>query len=364
MFRAAIAAGTRARPRRSSRSSTRGELVPDELMIALIRERLAAGRRARRASSSTASRARSRRPRRSTRCSREIGRDARRRASCSRSPTRSRRERLRGARAEEGRADDTPEAIAEPARDSTTSETEPRGRALPHARQPSSPIHAERTVDEVFARDPGRARAGRGEPMIIRKCAARDRADRARRARSSPRRSRTSASTLEPGRHDRASSTRIAERVHPRARRRPDLQGLPRLPGGDLHLAERRWSSTGSRAPYRRRGRRPRHDRRRRHARRLRRRQRVHVRRRRDRRRGAAAARRRARTALAAGIAAGARRATGSATSRTRPGGRRGGRLLGRPQPRRARRRPLTTTRTRRSRTSASRAAGRGSPRG
>ena len=41
MFRAAIAAGTRARPRGRADPTTRGELVPDELTIELIEERLA-----------------------------------------------------------------------------------------------------------------------------------------------------------------------------------------------------------------------------------------------------------------------------------------------------------------------------------
>ena len=74
MFRAAIAARDAARAGRSSRSSRAGELVPDELTVALIRERLAEADARRRASCSTASRATWRRPRRSTRCSREIGR--------------------------------------------------------------------------------------------------------------------------------------------------------------------------------------------------------------------------------------------------------------------------------------------------
>ena len=47
----------------------RGELVPDELVIKLIAERMDAGRKAAKASSSTASRALSHRPRRSTVCS-------------------------------------------------------------------------------------------------------------------------------------------------------------------------------------------------------------------------------------------------------------------------------------------------------
>ena len=93
------------------------------------------------------------------------------------------------------------------------------------------------------------------------------------------------------GDHDRRARP-DRRRAHPLARRRPDLAGLPRLPEGDLHLAERHGRA---RDPGRLRGRRrrPDHDRRRRHARRLHRRQRLHVPRRRRQRAGAAAARRR-----------------------------------------------------------------------
>ena len=51
-----------------------GDLVPDELTIAMIEDRLAEPDAQRTASCSTASRATSRRPRRSTRCSASIGR--------------------------------------------------------------------------------------------------------------------------------------------------------------------------------------------------------------------------------------------------------------------------------------------------
>ena len=203
-------------------------------MIALIRERLGARGRRATASSSTASRARCRRPRRSTRC-------------CARSAATLDVvfefqladavgvERMLRRAAEEGRADDTPEAIDE------------RLAALPPARPSRSieyyrargnlvGIHADRPVDEVFARDPAGARAG-GGPMIIRKAAG----EIERMARAGE----VVADTLALlGEHARpgvthAGARRARRRVHPLARRHPDLQGLPRLPGLDLRLAER-----------------------------------------------------------------------------------------------------------------------------
>ena len=61
MFRAAIDASTEL-GRQVEPILDAGELVPDELTVELIRERLVAARRRGRASSSTASRATSRRP--------------------------------------------------------------------------------------------------------------------------------------------------------------------------------------------------------------------------------------------------------------------------------------------------------------
>ena len=160
---------------------------------------------------------------------------------------------------------------------------------------------------------------------------------------------------IRPGVDDRRAR-RARRGVHPLAGRRPDLQGLPRLPGRDLHLAERHGRPRDPR-PVRARRRRHPLRRRRRHARRLRRRLRVHVPGRRDLARRRAAAR---------GLPGGARgrdravprRATGSRTSRTRS----------RRRPRRRASRSCAAssatasagrcTRTRRSRTTASRAAG------
>ena len=136
-----------------------GELVPDDLMVQLIRERLAQATRAA-ASSSTASRARSRRPRRSTRmlerarpvdrrsCSHfqlpEDGRDrapARPRASRRAAPTTRPRRSARGWRS----------TTARPSRSSsTTARREPR-------RHPRGPARR-----RGLQRGPGRARAGGG----------------------------------------------------------------------------------------------------------------------------------------------------------------------------------------------------------
>ena len=130
---------------------------------------------------------------------------------------------------------------------------------------------------------------------------------------------------------------RRRRRVHPRERRRPDVPRLQELPARDLHLCER---GRRPRDPGRedRRGGRPRHDRRRRDTGRSDRRQRLHVRRRLDR----------------PGVATAARRLPGRARGRHRGGParqpdrrhlarradrRRGRRLLRREEPRRARRR-------------------------
>ena len=118
-----------------------------------------------------------------------------------------------------------------------------------------------------------------------------------------------------PGRDD-AGARRARRRVHPLARRHADLQGLPRLPGLDLRLAER---DGRPRHPGPVRAARRRHPvgGRRRDARRLRRRLGVHVRDRRDLRRGRAPARGlpgRARGRASSSAAS----ATGSRTSRTR----------------------------------------------
>ena len=246
-------------------------------------------------------------------------------------------ERLLGRAQDEGRDDDTPEVIARRLA-IYHEQTEPVVELLPRHRQARA---APRRAPDRRGRggDRGGARPARNgaHGVIIRKGAGGDRADRARRGRSSPRRSRTSASAIEPG-ITTLELDGIADAFIGAQRRHPDLQGLQGLPARDLHLGERR---RRPRHPRRagRRGRRPRHDRRRRHARRRDRRQRVHVRRRRDR----------------PGVAAPARRLPGRARGRDRGGaarepdrrhlarradGRRGCRLLGREEPRRPRRRP------------------------
>ena len=209
------------------------------------------------------------------------------------------------------RADDTPEVIAQPARD------------LPRARPSRSssttarpgklvPLHAERTIDEVLAEIQAgarrRSRRAHDHPQVAR-------SEIELMARAGAVVAETLAlveERLEPGHLDgRARPHR--RRVHPLARRRPDLEGLQGLPGRDVHLAER---DDRARHPGRvpRAGGRHHLGRRRRHARTACRRLRRDVPGRRDLGRGAAAARR-----LPGGARrrdrAGARRQRRSATS-------------------------------------------------
>ena len=173
-------------------------------------------------------------------------------------------------------------------------------------------------------------------------------------ARSSPRRSRIVGEQLEPG-ITTGELDRLAEefiRVA-RRRRRPRRATAATRP----RSASRRTTMVvhGIPGAYERARGRHDHGRRRRHARRLHRRLR--------RTRSASARSTREAQRLLDVVPGGARgrdrrrpgRETASATSRAAvQQRRRGGRLLGRPQPRRPRRRPRDTTRTRRSRTSAS----------
>ena len=246
MFRAAIAADTplgrggRADPR------DRGELVPDELTIALIARAPRRGDARRRASSSTAFRATCRRPRRSTSCSPS---SAARSTPCSssRSPTRRCSQRLLGRAAEEGRADDTPEAIAAAARD------------LPRARPRRSSSHYLPTGQR--RRHPRRARrstrcgprsrrrssrwraAARDHPQV----AAGDRADGDAPARIVAETLALIGEHVRPGRDD-GRARRARRRVHPLAGRLPDLQGLPRATRRRRACPRTTWSCTGSRA--------------------------------------------------------------------------------------------------------------------
>ena len=190
-------------------------------------------------------------------------------------------ERLRSRASQEGRADDSPEAIREPAPPLPRAHGA-RRRALPDRGHRGRPSTANRPWTTSSRRSRTRwSGSPRADDHPQER--ARDREDR----RGGALVAETIAhvgSLLRPGHHD-GRARRRRRRLHPRARRHPDLRGLQGLPEGDLHLAERRRRSRNPRR-VRRRRRRPRDDRRRRHARRLHRRQRVHVRRGGDRRGG------------------------------------------------------------------------------
>ena len=96
-------------------------------------------------------------------------------------------------------------------------------------------IHADRTIDEVFAeiRAALDQVAARDHPQV----AGRDRADGARRPRSSPTTLALVGEHVRPG-VTTAELDELAEEFIAEPGRLPDVQGLPRLPGGDVHLAE------------------------------------------------------------------------------------------------------------------------------
>ena len=144
----------------------------------------------------------------------------------------------------EGRADDTPEAIAQAARD-LPRETEPLVELLPRARATSSGSTPTAPIDEVFAEIAG-ALEQAARRVIIRKSAARDRADGARRT-GRRRDARAVGEHARAGRDD-GRARRARRGVHPLAGRRPDLQGLPRLSRRRSARRRTRWSCTGSRA--------------------------------------------------------------------------------------------------------------------
>ena len=224
------------------------------------------------------------------------------------------------------------------------------------------PLHADRPIDSVYARDPGGPAIPRpgGQRMIIRK----GEAEIERIARAGALVAETIAHVGEhvaPG-VTTAELDDIADAFIQRARRGADLQGLQGLSAGDLHLRQRRRRARHPRHAARGGGR-SRHDRRRRHARRLDRRQRVHLRRRRRRRAHPAAARHLPGRALG-GDRAGAAGQPHRRHLARRPGGCRGWRLLGRAQPRRPRRRPPLPRGPARAELRLSPAAARGSPRG
>ena len=176
--------------------------------------------------------------------------------------------------------------------------------------------------------------------MIIRKSQGRDRDDEPRRRASSRGRSRCSATPSEPG-VTTAELDAGRRGVHPLRGRRPDLQGLPRLPRGDLHLAELDGRPRDPRARTRSRTATSSPsdvgvtldgfvaD------------SRLHVPGRRDRRRSRAPARGRARRRSTAGIEQASAGNRLSDISARRPAHDRGGRLLRRPDARRPRHRPL-----------------------
>ena len=122
--------------------------------------------------------------------------------------------------------------------------------------------------------------------------------------------------------------------------RRPDLQGLPRLSGLDLHVAELDGRARYP-GPVHARGGRPDLGRRRRHPRRLRGRLRLHVRRRGDRRRCRSGCSTSARPRSPPGSSEARAGQPHRGHLRRRPADDRGRRLLGRPLARRPRRRAL-----------------------
>ena len=232
MFRAECAAGTELGQRVKAILDA-GDLVPDELTIEVVRERLDQDDTAERlhpgrvpadarAGRGARPHARRDRPRRA------LGRPRLRAV-----PTRSPCERLLGRAAVEGRSDDTPDMIQHRL-DVYHEKTEPlveyyRSRGLLVA------IHADRSVEEVFAEVQQVLEAAVGHddhPQVE----GRDRGHEPRR----PRRRQDAGPARrarEAGRHH-GRARRGRRDVHPLRGRRPDLQGLPRLPGRDLHLAE------------------------------------------------------------------------------------------------------------------------------
>ena len=252
-------------------------------------------------------------------------------------PTTSRASGSRSARAEEGRADDTPRRSTPGSRRTTARPS--RSSSTTARAGTSSAIHGDRTVERGLRQIQDALEqvggAGSDRPQVR----ARDRADGARPGASSPTRSRMLGEQLEPG-VTTGELDRIAEEfirsqggvptskgyrgfpaaicISPNDMIVHGIPGAYRVEEGDIALVRRR-----------------------RHARRLVADSAVHV------RRSARSPPRPQRlldvgqAALGGRDRAGARRATGSATSRPPSRRDRGGRLLGRPRPRRPRRRPL-----------------------
>ena len=218
---------------------------------------------------------------------------------------------------------------------STTSETEP---LVEHYRARGNlvGIHADRPVDDVFERDPAGARAGGGQ-VIIRKAPA----EIERMARAGAVVADTLALIGERARPG-VTTQELDELADEFIRSRggiADLQGLPRLPGVDLRLAERHGRSRHPRPVHARRRRHPLRGRGR-DARRLRRGLGLHVPDRRGLARGRAAARGLPGRARGRDRAVPRRQPALGHLARD-PARHRGARLLGRSQPGRPRRRPL-----------------------
>ena len=143
----------------------------------------------------------------------------------------------------EGRADDTREVIAHRL-EIYHRETEP---IVEHYRTTGKlvPLHADRSIEQVWSRDRRRAPAG-GARMIIRKSAAGDRDDGARRR--GRRRDAGAARGAHPARdHDRRAR-RDRRGVHPLPRRRARPSRATRATRPRPACRRTRWSSTASRA--------------------------------------------------------------------------------------------------------------------
>ena len=235
--------GTRGR----GRSSTAGELVPDELTIALIEERLGparrgAGVRARRLPAHPRAGGGARRA-----CSPGIGRaldavlffDLSDELATERMLGRAAAGGPRGRHARGDRDAGSRSTTSRPSRSSST--TAPPARSCRCTR--SAPI------DEVHGEIPDALDAARRADMIIRKGASGDRADRARgRARRRDDRARRRADRA--GDHD-GRARRHRRGVHPRGRAASSTsRGYRGYPGRDLHLARTRSSCTGSPGGY------------------------------------------------------------------------------------------------------------------
>ena len=155
-------------------------------------------------------------------------------------------ERLEARARAEGRADDSPEAIRNRLRlyHELTEQVVDRYQLAGI----EVIVDGEQTMDEVFADIQDALRAWPrvdDHPQEL----SRDREDgRGGRARRRDDRARRRAPA--PGRHDRGARRRC-RRVHPRARRHPDVGGLQGLPEGDLHLRRTTSSSTASRTTSR-----------------------------------------------------------------------------------------------------------------